>query len=143
MSDLSDAGDVSGVTGSLAGGSGSDGGGAGSDRGGATSGPHAAGAANSLGGAGRAGEVDQVSHASEVSGMSGSWRLNVDKGLCIGSGICAATAPEHFELVDGVARPLAEVVDPAEPARDAADSCPMEAIAVRDAVTAELLAPRP
>ncbi|MEH0981965.1 ferredoxin [Micromonospora sp. CPCC 205556] len=63
--------------------------------------------------------------------MSG-WRVHVDPTRCIGSGICAGTAPAHFVLVDGLARPLAERIDPADPVLDAAESCPMEAIIVSD-----------
>ncbi|MEW2428601.1 ferredoxin [Micromonospora sp. NPDC047644] len=65
--------------------------------------------------------------------MSTTWRVGVDSGRCIGTSICAGTAPEHFRLVDGLSTPLADVVTPADVILDAADSCPVEAITVHDA----------
>ncbi|MFD9357918.1 ferredoxin [Streptomyces sp. NPDC060031] len=56
-------------------------------------------------------------------------RVFVDPALCIGSGICLATAPRHFESGEGNrsrARPGAPVPD--ESAGDAAALCPVEAI---------------
>ncbi|MFC7545927.1 ferredoxin [Plantactinospora sp. GCM10030261] len=73
--------------------------------------------------------------------MSTAWRIGVDAGRCIGTGICAGTAPEHFRLVDGNSAPLADVVVPADVLLDAADSCPVEAITVRDASDDRLIAP--
>ncbi|MBO4208797.1 ferredoxin [Micromonospora sp. CPCC 206060] len=75
--------------------------------------------------------------------MSGTWRVDVDPRRCIGTGICAGAAPDHFVLVDGLSRPVLNVVDPAGPVIDAADSCPMEAITVRDADDHRLIAPEP
>lgn len=69
------------------------------------------------------------------------WRLSVDPDRCIGSGVCAATAPAYFRLAGATSCPLSEVVDPDEVVRDAAESCPSEAIAVRDTGTGELIAP--
>ncbi|WP_422735599.1 ferredoxin [Micromonospora sp. WMMD729] len=73
--------------------------------------------------------------------MSAAWRIGVDSGRCIGTSICAGTAPEHFRLVDGLSAPLADVVAPAEVVLDAANSCPVEAIIVRDTTDDRLLAP--
>jgi ferredoxin len=70
-----------------------------------------------------------------------SWRISVDGSRCIGSGLCAATAPEYFRLEGKVAKPVVEQAAPDEAIRDAADCCPAEAIEVRDAVTAALVAP--
>jgi ferredoxin len=67
--------------------------------------------------------------------------IEVDRSTCIGSGICAGTAPEHFTVVDGVSHPVRPEVDPADPAIDAAESCPVEAITIRDKETGETLAP--
>ena len=75
--------------------------------------------------------------------MSGTWRIAVDPRRCIGSGICAGTAPGHFVLVDGLSLPLSELIEPAEAVTDAADSCPMEAITVRDPDDDRLIAPEP
>ncbi|MGC4855762.1 ferredoxin [Micromonospora sp. DT4] len=74
--------------------------------------------------------------------MSTAWRIGVDADRCIGTSICAGTAPEHFRLVDGLSAPLADVVSPAEVVLDAADSCPVEAIIVRDAADDRLIAPQ-
>ncbi|GIG91344.1 ferredoxin [Plantactinospora endophytica] len=73
--------------------------------------------------------------------MSAAWRVSVDPHRCIGSGICAGTAPEHFRLVDGLSIPLADTVAPADPVVDAAESCPVEAILVRDASDERVIAP--
>jgi ferredoxin len=73
--------------------------------------------------------------------VSRGWRVSVDPRRCIGSGICAGTAPAHFVLVDGLSLPLSEMVEPAQPVTDAADSCPMEAITVRDLDDDRLIAP--
>ncbi|MGC4835091.1 ferredoxin [Micromonospora vinacea] len=74
--------------------------------------------------------------------MSTAWRIAVDTRRCIGTSICAGTAPEHFRLVGGLSAPLADVVAPAEVILDAADSCPVEAITVHDATDNRLLAPQ-
>ncbi|MCG5471358.1 ferredoxin [Micromonospora sp. LAH09] len=74
--------------------------------------------------------------------MSTVWRIGVDLRRCIGTSICTGTAPEHFRLVDGLSAPLADVVAPAEVVLDAADSCPVEAITVRDATDDRLIAPQ-
>jgi ferredoxin len=83
-----------------------------------------------------------VSGVAEGMGEQG-WRVTVDANECIGSGMCAAAARHRFHLVGGVSRPLAELVEPDETVRGAAETCPVEAITVHDAATAELLAPRP
>ena len=75
--------------------------------------------------------------------MSGDWRIAVDPQRCIGSGICAGTAPEHFRLVDGLSTPLTAVTAPADPLIDAAESCPVEAITVREVAGDRLIAPEP
>lgn len=75
--------------------------------------------------------------------MNPAWRVSVDQQRCIGTGICAGAAPDHFVLIDGVSIPLAEVISPEEEVLDAADSCPMGAITVRDAVDDTLISPEP
>ncbi|ROT28235.1 ferredoxin [Micromonospora sp. HM5-17] len=75
--------------------------------------------------------------------MSAAWRVSVDPERCIGSGICAGTAAQHFRLVDGQGTPVSPTVEPADPVRDAAESCPVEAITVRDAADGRLIAPEP
>jgi ferredoxin len=69
------------------------------------------------------------------------WKITVSPD-CIGSGVCAGTAPRHFALgPDGRSHPLASPVEPDEAVMDAAISCPMEAIAVADADTGTPIEP--
>jgi ferredoxin len=76
-----------------------------------------------------------------VSTPPAGWRLEVDRDRCIGSGMCAGMAPDHFTLVDGVSVPSAGPVPPDDAVIDAAESCPVEAITVRDAADGRLVAP--
>ncbi|EME97578.1 ferredoxin [Streptomyces mobaraensis NBRC 13819 = DSM 40847] len=69
------------------------------------------------------------------------WSVEVDRGVCIGASVCANYAPGHFELADGKSRPLAAVIDPDDAVLDAAETCPVAALAVRDADSGALLAP--
>lgn len=59
------------------------------------------------------------------------WRVTVDADLCIGSGGCVAIAPEGFEL-DAARQgcPRHEVLGASQDVLDAAESCPVEAIAI-------------
>lgn len=60
-------------------------------------------------------------------------RIILDRQLCIGSGMCAATAPEHFVLdADRRSRLLPGAAGPDERVEDAVLLCPMEAIALRE-----------
>lgn len=69
------------------------------------------------------------------------WRLDVDDS-CIGSGVCAGTAPRHFALGDdNRSRPLAGTVAADDAVLDAAASCPVEAITVTDTDTGEPVEP--
>jgi len=63
--------------------------------------------------------------------MAGDWKLDVDHGRCIGSGVCASVAAGHF-VIDATRRsqPTAAEVAPDERVLDAAFTCPMEAISV-------------
>jgi len=67
--------------------------------------------------------------------MSGI-RVQVDNELCVGTGICEATAPDLFEIGDdGISHVLKDDV-PAElvaAARKAAEDCPTRALSVTDA----------
>ncbi|GIJ79037.1 ferredoxin [Micromonospora phaseoli] len=64
--------------------------------------------------------------------MSAGWRIEVDARRCIGSGSCVGMAQAHFRMESGLATPIAAAVEPTETVIDAAESCPVEAIAVRD-----------
>ncbi|WP_200863065.1 ferredoxin [Amycolatopsis orientalis] len=70
-----------------------------------------------------------------------AWKVEVDAGTCMGSGMCAALLPETFELDGAAARAVTDTVEPDETVLDAADSCPAMAITVRDGV--EVVGPRP
>ncbi|MEV6227060.1 ferredoxin [Saccharopolyspora shandongensis] len=70
-----------------------------------------------------------------------SWTIEVDADTCIGSGMCAGVAPDHFELVDGYGCARKAAVEPADQVIDAAESCPVEAILVKDADTGDVVAP--
>ncbi|URM92484.1 ferredoxin [Streptomyces sp. MRC013] len=61
-----------------------------------------------------------------------TWTIGVDSGTCMGSGICAALAPDLFRLEDAYAVPVRTEIAEDERALDAADSCPALAIVVRD-----------
>jgi len=68
------------------------------------------------------------------------WKVSVDKNVCIGSAICVAIAPDRFVLDERQrSGPVEAEVDPDEVARDAAASCPSEAISLVDADTGQLI----
>ncbi|MGW1678049.1 ferredoxin [Saccharopolyspora sp. NPDC002376] len=70
-----------------------------------------------------------------------SWSIEIDANTCIGSGMCAGVAPDHFELVDGYSSAKKSQVEPADEVVDAAESCPVEAILVKDVETGQMVAP--
>lgn len=70
---------------------------------------------------------------------AGTWRVTVDAGRCLGSGSCTGVAPAYFTLAGAAAQPTSELVPPDERLLDAAELCPAEAIAVRDADSGALL----
>ncbi|GHE08477.1 ferredoxin [Streptomyces alanosinicus] len=71
-----------------------------------------------------------------------SWQLHIDSGRCIGSGMCAGTAPDLFVLDGDHSHPVSEqIAEGDERALEAAGICPMVAITVRDADGKEI-APR-
>ncbi|MEJ3747391.1 ferredoxin [Actinomycetes bacterium KLBMP 9797] len=70
------------------------------------------------------------------------WRIAVDRVTCIGSGVCVGSLPRVFRLVDGASTPVSDVVAADDAVAAAAESCPMEAITVRDA-EGNLIAPAP
>ncbi|QKW23826.1 ferredoxin [Kitasatospora sp. NA04385] len=66
----------------------------------------------------------------------------VDRVRCIGSGLCARTAPADLVLSpDGRATPARPATAASTELTEAAEMCPVEAITVRDATTGELVAP--
>lgn len=69
------------------------------------------------------------------------WALSVDREKCIGSGMCSASAPDHFDLTDGRAQPVHPELDADELVLEAAESCPVEAIRLVELSTGTVLAP--
>ena len=63
-------------------------------------------------------------------------KVQVDQERCQGHTLCAMIAPEMFELsdIDGSSSAVTEVVpaDPGELVREAAQSCPEQAILIED-----------
>lgn len=62
--------------------------------------------------------------------MGDRWHVDVDRSVCIGSGLCAIGAPGAFVL-GGVPRQSSPVDPEADASEDllaAAESCPVEAI---------------
>ena len=69
------------------------------------------------------------------------WVVTVDKATCIGSAVCVGTAPGRFALDERHrSGAVAAEIDPDESVRDAAASCPVEAIGLVDADTREPVA---
>ncbi|MFI9235361.1 ferredoxin [Streptomyces cinnamoneus] len=62
-----------------------------------------------------------------------AWRVTVDRGRCMGSGICTSLAASSFVLDGERSRPLGGGESaPDETVLDAADSCPAGAITVTE-----------
>jgi ferredoxin len=65
-----------------------------------------------------------------------TWRVTVDAGVCIGSGVCVGTAPDRFSFDEAQhSSPVRALTEPDDQVRDAAVSCPVEAILLTDADT--------
>jgi len=71
-----------------------------------------------------------------------TWKIEVDQGTCIGSGMCSGSRPDAFRLDEEYAEPIQPNVEPDEELLDVADSCPALAITVQDESGAEI-GPRP
>ena len=66
------------------------------------------------------------------------WKISVDKNTCISSAMCVALAPGRFVLDEQQrSGPVEAEIDPDEVVRDAAASCPSEAISLVDAGTGQ------
>ncbi|WP_327684524.1 ferredoxin [Streptomyces sp. NBC_00467] len=63
--------------------------------------------------------------------MGDRWHVEVDRGVCIGSGLCVGNAPESFRL-DSARQSHARDTDTDANERilAAAECCPVEAIAI-------------
>ncbi|MFI7104339.1 ferredoxin [Streptomyces sp. NPDC050161] len=74
--------------------------------------------------------------------MADRWRVEVDRGVCIGSGMCAGAAPDGFRLDSArQSHPVAPEADAAENVLAAAESCPVEAITLTLADSGEVVFP--
>jgi len=70
------------------------------------------------------------------------WKIEADRQACLGTGMCAGSAPDYFELDStGKVRVVKDDIDPDEAVTDAASLCPVEAIRVREAASGKTLAP--
>jgi ferredoxin len=66
------------------------------------------------------------------------WKISVDKNACICSAMCVAIAPGRFVLDEQQrSGPVQAEIDPDEEVRDAAASCPSEAISLVDTGTGQ------
>lgn len=74
-------------------------------------------------------------------GAATTWRVEVDAERCVGSGVCAGTAPRFFRLDAGISQPVLELAGPDMLLLDAAFSCPVEAISIQEISTGVMLAP--
>jgi ferredoxin len=73
--------------------------------------------------------------------MTDQWRVDVDRGTCIGSGICASLAPVAFALgADRVSRPVRAEVGEDLAVVDAANCCPVQAITLTELTTGRVVA---
>ncbi|MFI5617516.1 ferredoxin [Streptomyces sp. NPDC051567] len=67
----------------------------------------------------------------EAAGTGERWRVAVDRGICVGSGMCVHHAPEDFTLDTArQARPRTPETRPNAPVLRAAEGCPVEAISL-------------
>lgn len=75
--------------------------------------------------------------------VNSDWLIEVDARQCIGSGLCASSAPAYFTLTANRSKPVRAIIDPDEVVLDAAECCPMEAITVKHADDGSRIAPVP
>ncbi|WP_329493653.1 ferredoxin [Kitasatospora herbaricolor] len=77
-----------------------------------------------------------------ANGTAGDVVVRVDRARCVGTGLCAATAPDDLALgEDGRARVRRQVTVSGEELTEAAEMCPVEAITVRSALDGRRIAP--
>ncbi|MFF8787206.1 ferredoxin [Streptomyces sp. NPDC015125] len=74
--------------------------------------------------------------------MGDRWRVEVDRGVCIGSGMCAAVAPDGFRLDSArQSHPVEPEAAAGEGVLAAAEGCPVEAITLTVAGSGEAVFP--
>ncbi|MFI9832306.1 ferredoxin [Streptomyces sp. NPDC051913] len=70
------------------------------------------------------------------------WAVTVDRRRCVRTGLCAASAPEEFELDEtGQGRPRSATLPASGTVLEVAESCPIEAIGITETVTGERVFP--
>ncbi|WP_192918110.1 ferredoxin [Streptomyces spectabilis] len=63
--------------------------------------------------------------------MGDRWHVEVDRSVCIGSGMCVSLAPDGFALDSArQSHPRRAETDAAEQILEAAEGCPVEAITI-------------
>ncbi|MEV7342872.1 ferredoxin [Streptomyces sp. NPDC093544] len=74
--------------------------------------------------------------------MSDRWTVQVESAVCVGSGLCAGSAPHVFAL-DTAGRAVGPkgTVDASDDLMEAAENCPAAAIALRTTDGGEIFAP--
>ncbi|MFE7627075.1 ferredoxin [Streptomyces sp. NPDC057509] len=74
--------------------------------------------------------------------MGDRWSVEVDRGVCIGSGMCVNHAPDGFRLDSArQSHPVDAEADANERVLAAAEGCPVEAITLTLAGTGEAVFP--
>lgn len=74
--------------------------------------------------------------------MGDRWQVEVDRRVCIGSGMCAAAAPDGFRLDSArQSHPVAPEAEAGEGVLAAAEGCPVEAITLTVADSGEAVFP--
>ncbi|AJT67382.1 hypothetical protein T261_5766 [Streptomyces lydicus] len=74
--------------------------------------------------------------------MGDRWRVEVDRSVCIGSGMCVGASPDGFRLDSArQSHPVAPEADAAEDVLAAAEGCPVEAIRITVAESGEAVFP--
>ncbi|WP_156726773.1 ferredoxin [Streptomyces apocyni] len=74
--------------------------------------------------------------------MGDRWQVEVDRGVCIGSGMCVNHAPDGFRLDTArQSHPVDAETDANEKVLEAAEGCPVEAITITLLATGEAVFP--
>lgn len=77
-----------------------------------------------------------------MGGRGDRWQVEVDRGVCIGSGMCVNHAPDAFTLDSArQSHPRSAETDANEPTLTAAEGCPVEAILITLSATGEAVFP--
>lgn len=61
-------------------------------------------------------------------------KVKVDKGTCIGCGVCVNSCPEVFELEGDIAKVKVDTIpdEAVESAKEAEQNCPVDAITIEE-----------